>query len=355
MTCHIVAIGQLPPPQNGFSHATKSMIVLLSEANRVTVCNVAPPTGKLSLLKHPIKFSRVLSACLQLLRDRKHGNRICYLACEGGSGLIYTSLIVLFARLLAYPVYLHHHSFSYIDRPRLLMRSILTLGGRRLRHIFLCDIMRDDFTDAYGRRTQSSLISNAALVAAQEERDEPKDRRHLVIGMLSNLRREKGLDTFLDLARQARNESLPIRAILAGPAGASERAAIDAAAAELGDTLDYRGPLYDAAKSAFYREVDVFVFATTHGNEAQPLEIFEAKAAGNAVISFDRGCIRKQLDESDLLIPSGGEFVPTALAWLSAMSPEPALETRRKAIQQAYKTRHAKARAAINSLLNFDE
>ncbi|CDM58812.1 glycosyl transferase, group 1 [Rhizobium favelukesii] len=163
------------------------------------------------------------------------------------------------------------------------------------------------------------------------------------------------VDTFLDLARQARNESLPIRAILAGPAGASERAAIDAAAAELGDTLDYRGPLYDAAKSAFYREVDVFVFATTHGNEAQPLEIFEAKAAGNAVISFDRGCIRKQLDESDLLIPSGGEFVPTALAWLSAMSPEPALETRRKAIQQAYKTRHAKARAAINSLLNFDE
>ncbi|CDM58810.1 hypothetical protein LPU83_3160 [Rhizobium favelukesii] len=64
MTCHIVAIGQLPPPQNGFSHATKSMIVLLSEANRVTVCNVAPPTGKLSLLKHPIKFSRVLSSTL---------------------------------------------------------------------------------------------------------------------------------------------------------------------------------------------------------------------------------------------------------------------------------------------------
>lgn len=355
MTCHIVAIGQLPPPQNGFSHATKSMIVLLSEINSVTVCNVAPPTGKLSLLKHPIKFCRVLGACLQLFRDRTHGNRICYLACEGGPGLIYTSLIVLFARLLAYPVYLHHHGFSYIDRPRLLMRSILTLGGRRLRHIFPCDIMRDDFTDTYGRRTRSSLISNAAFVAAQEERDEPKDRTHLVIGMLSNLSRDKGLDTFLDLARQAQNESLPIRAILAGPAGPGERAAIEAAAAELGDTLDYRGPLYDAARAAFYREVDVFVFATAHGNEAQPLVIFEAKAAGNAVISCDRFCIRKQLDESDLLIPAGGEFVATALAWLSAMSPEPVLEARRKAIQQAYKTRHAKARAAINSLLNFDE
>ena len=71
MTRHIVAIGQLPPPLNGFSFATKSMIALLSEANSVTVANIAPPFGKLSLLKHPVRFARVIGACLQLFRDRK--------------------------------------------------------------------------------------------------------------------------------------------------------------------------------------------------------------------------------------------------------------------------------------------
>ncbi|MDQ0563806.1 glycosyltransferase involved in cell wall biosynthesis [Rhizobium mesoamericanum] len=355
MTCHIVAIGPLPPPENGPSIATKGMIVCLSEANSIAVCNIGPPSGKLSLLKLPIRFSRALSACLQLFVDRTHGDRICYLACDGGSGLIYTSLVVLFARLLAYPVYLHHHSFNYIDRPKLLMRLILTLGGRQLRHIFPCDIMRDDFADTYGRRIRSSLISNAALVAPQEERDEPKERTHLVMGIFGILSREKGLDTFLDLARQARNENLPIKSILAGPAGASGRATIDGAVAELGDMLEYRGPLYDNAKATFYRELDVFVFPTTDSNDAHPLVIFEAKAAGNVVISCDRGCIRKQLDESDLLIPSGGDFIPTALAWFSAMAPEPALERRRKAIQQAYKTRHAKARAAVKALIDFDK
>ena len=355
MTRHIVAIGQLPPPLNGFSFATKSMIALLSEAMSVTVCNIAPAAGSPSLLRHPIKFSRVLRACLPLFRDRKHHDRICYLACEGGLGLVYTLLLVLVARLVAYSIYLHHHSFSYIDRPSLLMQAILTLGGRQLQHIFLCDIMLDRFTETYGRRVRSSLISNAAYVTPQDEGDEPKDRAHLVIGMLSNLTTEKGLETFLHLARQARSENVPIRAILAGPAGASERVAIDAAVAELGDTLDYRGALYDDAKAAFYSELDVFVFPTAYDNEAQPLVIFEAKAAGNAVISSDRGCIRKQLDENDLLIHSGGEFVPTALAWLAAMSPEPALEARRKAIRQAYRTRHAKARAAIGTLLDFDE
>jgi len=45
MTRHIVAIGQLPPPLNGFSLATKDMITLPSEANSVTV-------RTWSLLKH---------------------------------------------------------------------------------------------------------------------------------------------------------------------------------------------------------------------------------------------------------------------------------------------------------------
>ncbi|WP_431320132.1 glycosyltransferase family 4 protein [Rhizobium sp. YTU87027] len=355
MTRHIVAIGQLPPPFNGFSLATRSMIALLEEGNSVTSRNVSPPFGKLSLLKHPIKLSRVLRACRQLFRDRKHVNRICYLACEGGRGLLYTALIVLVARRLAYPIYLHHHSFSDIGSASLLMRCVLAFGGSRLRHIFLCDVMRDSFTDTYQRRMRSNIVSNAAFVVPTEQNGAPQYRTTLVIGMLSNLSTEKGLDTFLDLTRQARHESLPIRAILAGPAGPGERAAIDAAVMEVGDILDYRGALYDDEKAAFYREIDVFVLPTTYGNEAQPLVIFEAKAAGNAVISTDRGCIRKQLDENDLLAPVDDEFVPTALAWLSAMAPGPELHARRRVIRQAYGARHTKALAAVNALFDLEE
>ncbi len=353
MTRHIVAIGQLPPPLNGFSFATRDMIALLSEANDVNVRNIAPPSSR--LLKHPIRLVRTLAACLRLFRDRKQDGRICYLGCDGGLGMIYVFLIVSAARLLGYRTHLHHHSFSYIDRPQLLMRCILILGGRQLWHIFLCDIMRDRFTETYEHRARCNIVSNAAFVAPMEANDGPVDHTHLVIGMLSNLTREKGLDTFITLARQARAEGAEIKAILAGPADPAERAAIDAVVAELGGVLDYRGPLYGEAKTSFYREIDVFIFPTTYTNEAQPLVIFEAKAAGNAVISFDRGCIRRQLDEYDLLIPAGGEFVPTALAWLSALSPEPAREPRRTAIRQAYRARHAKARASAGTLFDGDD
>jgi len=73
------------------------------------------------------------------------------------------------------------------------------------------------------------------------------------------------------------------------------------------------------------------------------------------VISTDRGCIRKQLDENDLLAPVDDEFVPTALAWLSAMAPGPELHARRRVIRQAYGARHTKALAAVNALFDLEE
>ncbi|KQV83880.1 glycosyltransferase family 4 protein [Rhizobium sp. Root1220] len=352
MTRHIVAIGPLPPPLHGYSLATAGMMALLTEDNTTTVQNMSPPVGAGAFRRHATKLLRAIGACARLFRQRKHADKACYVGCEGGLGLVYTLQIVVFARLLAYPVYLHHHSFSYIETPRLLMRLVLVLGGNKLAHIFLCDMMRDRFIDTYDRRIRCKTVSNAAYVQPQSE-NPPVERTDLVIGMLSNLSREKGLETFVALARHARDEGHPLKAILAGPVrDPSNLAMINVAVADLGGTLEYRGPLYDDAKSAFYRDIDVFIFPTTYSNEAQPMVLFEAKAAGNSVITHDRGCIRKQLDESDLLIPPNGEFVPTAFDWLSAMSAGSALRTRKMMIQRAYRVRHEKARESARLLLD---
>jgi glycosyltransferase involved in cell wall biosynthesis len=90
---------------------------------------------------------------------------------------------------------------------------------------------------------------------------------------------------------------------------------IDAALGEFAGALDYRGRVLGDDKAKFYRDIDVFVFPTTYANEAQPIVVFEAKAAGKDVIAYDRACIRKQLDETDLLIPVDGEFTNMAIGW----------------------------------------
>jgi glycosyltransferase involved in cell wall biosynthesis len=59
--------------------------------------------------------------------------------------------------------------------------------------------------------------------------------------------------------------------------------------------LDYVGPIYGDAKDTFFSDLDVFIFPTGYFNEAQPIVLYEAVAAGALVISVDRGAIREQI------------------------------------------------------------
>jgi glycosyltransferase involved in cell wall biosynthesis len=350
MTRHIIAIGPLPPPFHGFSLATAAMVALLAEDNAMILHNLSPPARGSPLWRHPIKFASVISACIKLFRERRHAEKACYIACDGGYGQLYTLLLVILSRQLAYPTYLHHHSFRYIDRPTLMMRGILALAGPGVTHIFVCDIMRDRFTDTYRRRLRSAIVSNAAFVPPQPD-TEPQSRP-LTIGLLSNLTRAKGLDSFVALLRQIRSEHIAVKAILAGPAtDTTDRAMIDAAVREFAGAFEYRGPVYEDAKVQFYADIDVFIFPTTYVNEAQPLVIFEAKAAGNAIIAYDRGCIRKQLDETDLLVPAAGPFVEMAVAWLSQIPANDPQDLQRRRVRHEYEIRHARARERAKSLM----
>lgn len=316
----VVVIGQLPPPMNGFAYITHMMVAAFRRTHAVRVVDIAAPAGASGLGKHARRLARTLRACLSLLRRPSGARPICYIACEGGAGLVYTLLAVATARLCGYRRYLHHHSFAYIDAPRGLMRAVLAAGGDDLTHIFLCSIMRDRFEAAYQRIVHGEILSNAAFVPTDETPPEPRPDDALVLGHLSNLTGEKGLYLYLDLLRQALAAGFNVRGVLAGPAAlAEDQAAIAAAVADLGGRLDYRGPLYGDAKSRFYRDIDVFVFPTQYVNEAQPTVLFEAQAAGCRIISFDRGCISRQLGKDDALVASSEDFCQFGLTFLATV------------------------------------
>ncbi|MFN3548824.1 MAG: glycosyltransferase family 4 protein [Mesorhizobium sp.] len=312
----IVAIGPLPPPTTGFAVITERMVALLSEDNDVELVNVSPPSLTRGAKYHAVRVSRILAAAAKLVSSARKA-RIAYVGCDGDNGLIYTAFLVRLARALGYMIYLHHHNFSYIDRPRALMRAVLRAGGDRLVHIFLCETMAEAFGRAYPGPLRHTIVSNAAFVPPSTTLRAPREDGVLTIGLLSNLNRAKGLHTFLDLMRAAKEKGLPIRGILAGPlAEPADRPALEAALAELGDSLAWLGPVHGADKDAFFAAIDVFVFPTTYANEAQPTVIFEALAAGNLVVAYDRGCIKAQVGNNGLVISKHTAFRDSCLYFL---------------------------------------
>lgn len=317
----IAAIGQFPPPVNGFSLITERVTALAAGRHAVVRFDIAPDPAKSGVGKHLHRFRAAARACARLLRMRTAGGVVSYIACEGRLGLVYTLAMVVAARARGHRLYLHHHNYTYVDRFSGLMWAIDRVLGDGA-HVFLCAIMRHDFEGRYGPVRNGIVLSNAAFVAPGTGRPEHTPDAPLVLGHLSNLTREKGLHLFLAVIEQAVAGGRDVRAVLAGPVAKPEdRRAIEETQARLGGRLEYLGPLYGADKDRFYRDIDVFVFPTAYANEAQPTVVFEALAAGAKVLSFDRACIRNQIGDDGLVVPKDGDFVAAALAWIDRDGP----------------------------------
>ncbi|MHC4050422.1 glycosyltransferase family 4 protein [Bradyrhizobium sp. 25ACV] len=309
----VLAIGHLPPPVTGFAFITGETIKILAKHANVEIVNIAPPTAAAAALRHLRKLKQVLKGCLRLLRN-KHSRKLLYTGCEGDWGLLYTAATVSIAAARGYKIFLHHHSFSYIDRHFFLMQLILRFGGARIEHIFLCTTMKVRFEAQYRELPNSRIISNAAFVPLRRSGRLRSNIGPVRVGFLSNLTREKGLYTFLELIRRLRLEQIDVVGILAGPiANEEDKANLEAAAKEFGPSLEYLGPLFGKEKDHFYDEIDLFVFPTEYANEAQPTVLFEAQAAGNRIVSFDRGCIASQIGDCGTVIAPGDSFYSAAI------------------------------------------
>ncbi|MBM7488397.1 glycosyltransferase involved in cell wall biosynthesis [Bradyrhizobium sp. USDA 3686] len=354
----IVAIGQIPPPTDGLAYITSEYLKLLAEDHDVKILNISPRVSKRGLVYHVSRTATVLLASTHLVLNAWRSNRACYMPCQSDFGLVYTIYLSTLARLLGFPIYLHHHNFGYINERRGIMTVALKVAGPNVVHIFLCERMREQFGRTYWQPKQSIVISNAAFVPPQSSQPLPSPGERLKIGLLSNLNREKGLYLFLDLLRTSRDQGLNVHGSLAGPVReAEDRSALEAAQKELGDRLNYAGPLYGDDKLRFYESIDVFVFPTIYANEAQPTVLYEAMAAGNAIIAYERGCIASQVGKNGLMIPQEKSFVPVAVAWLRNLEANSGKIASRASIARNMTDMHtvekAKARRALSAPPSF--
>ena len=338
----IVVAGRLPPPIDGMARVTTLVLERLRQHAPVRVANLSPGHNGRGPLYHVVKAGLVLWAALVLWGGAMREDKRLYMPADAGLGCWYTIFLLGVARLLGYAAFVHHHSFAYLTRRTARMALLTRVAGPECRHILLCPAMLTRFQTLYPTARRGVVLSNAIFSTPAGE-PAPLRRRTgaLRLGHLSNLCADKGLDTLFSLLRALLDEGVPAKLVLAGPGlGRMDNAMIAAGLYEFGDAVEYLGPIDGADKEAFYRAIDVFVFPTRYRNEAQPLVVFEALAAGVPALSFARGCIAGDLGAAGRAVPVGEDFVQAALPTLRTWAAD------RAALHRAADAALARARAA---------
>jgi hypothetical protein len=130
-------VGPFPPPVHGAAEVTRRVAEQLEPDVSIEKLPISPADGTRGLGYHLSRISRVISAACALVAGRGP----VYLSAAGGFGLGYNVLLAATARLSARPLFIHHHSFAYIDRPDTLARLMVWAAGPSATHICLCHRM----------------------------------------------------------------------------------------------------------------------------------------------------------------------------------------------------------------------
>lgn len=309
----MLAIGPLPPPVHGYSLQTEFLIEQLSKVTTVTVANISPGTLGRGTLYHWRRVRGIADAIIKLVKWSPPG-RTLYLAASGGAGALYDLLFLIIARTWGYRIFIHHHSFNYINQHHLLSAALCKVGGDGATHVCLSENMARRLAALYPSVKRTIVLSNAAHIVPDDRHRQDQKVGPVHIGFLANLTIDKGVDTAIEVFSALRGKGLDIMMFVAGPVtGPGVQRILDRSKLLFGEAFAYRGAVYGEEKAAFFRNLDIFLFPTRYQNEAQPIVVLESLAAGVPVIATDRGCIAEDVATSGGVVFGDADYVCRAV------------------------------------------
>jgi len=343
MRPQIVMVGAFPPPVHGMAVVNAAVREQLRQAGGVEplVVDLAASSLDRSLVARLVRLPKVLRGLVSLASARGLRGRTLYMSVSGGLGQLYELAFLSLARLWGMRVFLHHHSFAYLDARSWLTRWLVHFAGEHAVHITQSQKMAERLKTVYGAICVVPVSNAVFLVSANPTA--PVRRRLETLGFLSNIAPEKGVFEFLDLCAAVQEKGLPLRARLAGPFqdGETEKAVRKRLAAL--PAVEYVGPRYGVEKDAFYAGIDVLSFPTRYENETEGIVNHEAMSRGIPVIAYGRGCIPEIVGpDCGLVVDPAAPFVPEALAQIETWLSDPtAFEAASKAAVQRFTNGYA--------------
>lgn len=287
----MIFLADMPPPVHGMSLVNSYVYDACENECEVKIIDTSPwkkiSNPKFFWLGKFLSFFGAFFRFFCLLRSEK----VLYRPINGGVGQVYDLAYLFVARVFKCNIYLHHHSFNYINRKSVLFNILLLVVGGRATHITLGNEMKYKLQVLYGKRIgEIVVVSNSAFYkgAGQEIR---RFSSPVVIGHMANLSIEKGLAEFAEVCRSLYMKKFEFSALIAGPANDEHAKEVLECLLEDVPCVQYVGPVYGAEKFEYFKKLDCFVFQSSYMNEAEPLVLYEAAEHGVKLYVSRRGCM----------------------------------------------------------------
>jgi glycosyltransferase involved in cell wall biosynthesis len=294
----MIFVMDLPKPIHGMSNVNLAVLNAAEEAGlKPKVINTVPSYASRffsTKLWGGIKVGHTFMCYISLFSKLLFNSRgVVYRPINGGNGQVYDLGYILFCRLFLNKIYIHHHSFNYLNNRSFLFSTLNKLAGNTATHIVLGERMGLLLSEHYGiDKSKIQIVSNLAFFEAQIETETINDVNKYRLGHLANLCTEKGVDIFIDVCRILQTFDIDFSAKIAGPFVDDIAKNIVLNAVNEIPQIEYVGPLYAEHKSDFYSKLDCFIFPSKYKNEAEPLVLYEAALTGAFLIGTRRGCMQ---------------------------------------------------------------
>ena len=350
----VFVVGAFPEPVHGLANVNEAMAVRLAARGNVVRFDTALAARARSPWRRAVaRLSLLLLvpklAALVLLRRPT----AVYIGLSGGAGQALDGLLAAVARCWAIPVFVHHHSFRYINHRSRLAGAVLRIVDNAT-HVTLCEEMAKRLQARYPKSVRNLFVlPNAALFSTAFERIVRAHKgQPLTVGFLSNITREKGIFTFFAILDRLAHKGVAVRAVIAGPVAA--RISVEFSQALAGaPNATHIGAVHGDQKSRFFDAVDLLVFPSHYENEADPLTIAEAIGAGVPVVASDKGCIAAALGYgAGVHFPDDEQLVDNMARFISRVTASSELyDSLALAAANASAHRNAEQQAALDALL----
>lgn len=287
----VIFIGPFPPRINGVSVVNSALLEVMNRKG-VGVFVLQTASSRFGHIGKVIQFILNLWFLLRSLRGSKAS---FYISIAGGFYQLIDIFYVTLARFSGRDIYIHHHSFKYINKKSILFSFLRFIAGDATTHVVLGRGMGEGLRQLYGVK-QFRVLSNVAFVDDECGPDRiEKESSGLVVGVLSNLTSSKVGDV-PEIVSKVCPANSTVRFMVGGEFVDSSLAKKFNDMERNGAPVSMLGRVPRSQIPDFYRSLDVFIFPTTYVNEAEPMVLWEAISHGVMVASYDRGVIREILE-----------------------------------------------------------